>query len=263
MFMPLEISELIKRRELLYMIAWRDIHIKYKQSVMGFMWAILMPMVIILSGILVRLVMAKFSGIPLDMTQIASVSVKAVPWAFFVSSIRFATNSLTGNGNLVSKVQFPKEIFPLSAILSQLFDFMIAAFILAIFLAVAGVGWSVHMLWFFPLMSVLVLLVVAFGTFLSAANLFFRDVKYLVEVILSFAIFFTPVFYDSELAGKWQWLVLLNPVAPLLEGLNSCIVLHRAPDVKWVAYSFGLSVIGACLSMLLFKKLESKFAESL
>ena len=136
------------------------------------------------------------------MTQIASVSVKAVPWAFFVSSIRFATNSLTGNSNLVTKIYFPKEIFPLSAVLSQLFDFMIASLILTIFLAVAGVGWSVYLLWVFPLMLALVLLSVALGIFLAAANLFFRDVKYLVEIILSFAIFFTPVFYDSESGGE-------------------------------------------------------------
>ena len=106
--MLLGIGELIKSRELLYMITWRDIHIKYKQSIMGFMWAILMPMFIILTGVLVRLVMAKLSGGPLNITQIASVSVKAVPWAFFISSIRFATNSLTGNSNLVTKIYFPK-----------------------------------------------------------------------------------------------------------------------------------------------------------
>jgi len=103
----------------------------------------------------------------------------------------------------------------------------------------------------------------AIGIFLSAANLFFRDVKYLVEVFLTFAIFFTPVFYDSELAGKWQSLILLNPVAPVLEGINSCVVLHRMPDLGWVGYSFGLSALGMFLSMLLFKRLEPKFAESI
>lgn len=230
---------------------------------MGFLWAILMPMLIILTGVVVRLIMAKLSGNPLDMTQVASVLVKAIPWAFVVSSIRFATNSLTGNSNLVTKINFPREVFPMSAILSQLFDFVISSIALIVFLAIAGVGWSVCLLWIFPLLVTLVLLVAALGIFLSAANLFFRDVKYLVEVVLTFAIFFTPVFYDSNLAGKWQSLILLNPVAPILEGLNSCIVLGRMPDVKWVAYSFAVSALGLCLSMLLFKKLEPKFAESI
>ncbi len=244
------------------MIAWRDIHIKYKQSIMGFMWAILMPTLIILTGVLVRLVMAKLSGTPVNMTQVASVSVKAVPWAFFVSSMRFATGSLTGNGNLVTKIHFPKEIFPLSAVLSQGFDFLISSGALIIFLAFAGVGWSVNLLWVFPLLLTLVLLIAGWGIFLSAANLFFRDVKYLVEVFLTFAIFITPVFYDSSLAGKWKSFVLLNPIAPILEGLNSCVVLRRMPDLGWFAYSFGFSVIGMLLSLMLFKSLESKFAEN-
>jgi lipopolysaccharide transport system permease protein len=255
--------ELMKYRELLFMIAWRDIRVKYKQSMMGFMWAILMPMLIILTGTLVRFGIAKFSGVPLEMKQIFSVSVKAVPWAFFISSIRFSTNSLIGNSNLVTKIYFPKEIFPISAILSQFFDFMIASAALTIFLVVSGIGWSVHLLWIFPIMLILILLAIAIGLFLSAANLFFRDVKYLVEVIISFAIFFTPVFYDASLAGKWESLLLLNPVAPILEGLNSCIVLHQAPRDIWIFYSAMVAVLGVSLAMIFFKNLEAKFAESI
>ena len=104
--------------------------------------------------------------------------------------MRFATGSLTGNGNLVTKIHFPKEIFPLSAVLSQGFDFLISSGALIIFLAFAGVGWSVNLLWVFPLLLTLVLLIAGWGIFLSAANLFFRDVKYLVEVFLTFAIFY-------------------------------------------------------------------------
>ncbi len=246
------IRELIRYRELLYMVTWRDVRVKYKQSMMGFMWAILMPMLIVLTGILVRFGIAKFSGTPLEMAQIVTVSVKALPWAFFISSIRFTTNSLTGNSNLVTKIYFPKEIFPLSAVLSQLFDFLIASVALIIFLVVARVGWSVQLVWLLPLLLILIILVVALGIFLSAANLFFRDVKYLVEVVTSFAIFFTPVFYDSHLAGKWEWLLLLNPVAPILEGLNSCIVLQQLPKVNWIFYSAGVSILGVYLAMIFF-----------
>jgi lipopolysaccharide transport system permease protein len=245
------------------MISWRDIRVKYKQSVMGFMWAILMPMLIIGTGILVRFGIAKFSGSPLEMTQIVSVSVKAIPWAFFISSIRFATNSLTGNSNLVTKIYFPKEIFPISAVLSQLFDLMIASGALIVFLAVLRIGWSVQLLWVLPLLLILILFAMSVGIFLSAANLFFRDVKYLVDVIMSFAIFFTPVFYDARLAGKWEWVLLLNPVAPILEGLNSCIVLHHIPKGNWILYSTIVSILGLYLAMMFFKNLEAKFAESI
>jgi ABC-type polysaccharide/polyol phosphate export permease len=257
------IRMLIKYRELLFMITWRDIRVKYKQSLMGFMWAILMPMIIILSGILVRYGMAKLSGSQLNMTQIISVSVKAIPWAFFISSIRFATNSLTGNRNLVTKIYFPKEIIPLSAVLSQLFDLMIASGPLIIILAFAGTRFSFQLLWILPLLLIMTVLAIALGIFLSAANLFFRDVKYIVDIITSFAIFFTPVFYDASLAGKWRSFLLINPVAPLLEGLISSIVLQRPAEIGWVLYSALVSTIGLYLSMVFFKNIEPKFAENI
>jgi ABC-type polysaccharide/polyol phosphate export permease len=255
--------DLIKYRELLYIIVWRDINIKYKQSVMGFMWAILMPMIIIITGVIVRFAMARLSNSPLEIKQIITVSVKAVPWAFFISSISFATNSLISNANLVTKIYFPREIFPLSAVLSQLFDLMVASGAMIVFLSALRVGWSIHLVWVFPLLLILILFAMALGLLLSAANLFFRDVKYLVSVITNFAIFFTPVFYDARLAGKWESLLLLNPVAPILEGLNSCIVLHQPPQGYWIMYSAVVSVLGAYLAMRFFKKLEPKFAENI
>jgi lipopolysaccharide transport system permease protein len=257
------IRELIKYRELLYMITWRDIRVKYKQSTMGFLWAILMPSLIILTGTLVRVGVAQFSGMPLEMSQIYSVSVKAIPWAFFISSVKFTTNSLIGNSNLITKVYFPKEIFPIAAIMSQFFDFVIASCVLLIFLAFSGIGCSVQLLWITPLLLNLFLLVIGMGLFLSAANLFFRDVKYLVDVILSFAIFFTPVFYDSSIAGKWEPILLLNPVASILEGLNSSIVHHNSPKVIWYLYSSTLSVLGVYIGIKYFKNMEAKFAENI
>jgi ABC-type polysaccharide/polyol phosphate export permease len=94
-------------------------------------------------------------------------------------------------------------------------------------------------------------------------NLFFRDVKYIVEVLVTFAIFFTPVFYEADLAGRWKWVLLLNPVAPILEGLNSCVVLRRAPEISWISYSAVVSLVAIYLALALFKKLEPKFAESI
>lgn len=261
--MMIELRELIKYRDLLFMITWRDISIKYKQSVMGFLWAIFMPTLIVLTGILVRFGMAKLSGSSLDITQILTVSVKAIPWTFFISSINFATISLTGNSNLVTKIYFPKEIFPLSAVLSQFYDLIISSGALIVLLAVARVGWSIQLLWVLPLLLNLVILTMALGIFLSASNLFFRDVKYLVNVVTNFAIFFTPVFYDVHLAGKWASLLLLNPVAPILEGLNSCIVLHQPPQVYWILYSMTVAFLGAFLAIIFFKRLEAKFAENL
>src|SRR2546426_49745 len=104
----------------------RDITIKYKQSVMGFLWAILMPLVIVGAGVLVRAGVASVSGRPLLLGDVAAVALKAVPWAFVVSGIRFASNSLVGNSNLLTKIYLPREIFPLASVGSQLIDFAVA-----------------------------------------------------------------------------------------------------------------------------------------
>jgi lipopolysaccharide transport system permease protein len=255
--------ELFKYRELLFIIIWRDIKIKYKQSVMGFMWAIFMPMLIISAGILVKYAMATISGKSMALSDVVSVSVKALPWSFIVGSIRFATNSLLGNSNLVGKIYFPKEIFPIAAVLSNLFDFFIAGCVLFVMLIIAKVSWSMYILWLPVLMFTLIVLLIGSGLLLSALSLFYRDVKYIVEVILTFGIFFTPVFYEVNMFGKWSGVLLLNPVAPILESIKACIVYHHPPDYVWLAYSAVFSCFIVCVGYSIFKKLEPKFAESI
>jgi lipopolysaccharide transport system permease protein len=257
------IRTLNKYRGLLYMFVWRNIRIKYKQSVMGFMWAIFMPMLIVAAGALVKYAMAVVSGNPFDISQVATVSVKALPWAFVVSTLRFSTQSLTSNNNLVTKIYFPKEIFPISAMISQLFDFILAAVVLTVILVVAQVGLSWYLLYVPLLILCLVVLVTGMSVFLAAANLFFRDVKYLVEVILTFAIFFTPVFYEVSLFGDGAKWMLLNPVAPLLEALCSVILEQRLIYPEYLLYSATVSVLGLVLGFKLFKKVEPAFAESI
>jgi len=216
--MRAELSELYKYRELLVILAARDVKVRYKQSLMGFLWAILMPLLIVASGVLVRYAYAISSHKALDLADVVTVATKSVPWAFLVSSIRFSCQSMITNQNLVTKIYFPKEIFPIAAVLSQLFDLCIAGSTLAILLIVAKSGFSLQLLWAAPLMLILIVLAIGIGLLVSAGSLFFRDVKYMVEVFVTFAIFFTPVFYDVAMFGqKGRWL-LLNPVAPLLEG---------------------------------------------
>jgi ABC-type polysaccharide/polyol phosphate export permease len=126
-------------RDLLFVLTWRDIKIKYKQSAMGLLWAILMPAIIIGAGVLMRMVMSKMSGTPLEPDSVASLAVKSLPWAFFVSAIRFATSSLTANANLVTKINCPRIAFPIAAVLSSLFDMAIAILPLIAVLAWCGI----------------------------------------------------------------------------------------------------------------------------
>lgn len=249
--------------ELLVMIAWREISIKYKQSVMGFFWALLMPCLIVMAGLIVRAGIARMSGTPLATDALAAIMVKSLPWAFFVTAIRFSTNSLTANSNLVTRANCPRVVFPLSSVLSALFDMAIATVPLVITLIVVGVPVTVQLLWVPLLLVLLVLLVSGLGVLLSTANLFYRDVKYIVEVLLMFGIFFTPVIYEVDILGEWRTWVLLNPVSPLLEGFYSAIVLGRMPDLPWLAYSAVASVLIATGALALFRRLEPSFADSI
>ena len=255
------IHQVFRYRGLLYMMVWRDIRIKHKQSILGVLWAILMPATIVLAGVVVRFAMFKVSGKPMAVEDLANVSVRAVPWAFFVASLRFGTNCLVGNANLVTKIYFPKVIFPLSATLSQFVDCLIACCVLAIILVALGVSSGLKLLLLPVLVAFLVILAAGMAIFLSAASLFFRDVKYLVEMILTFAIFFTPVFFDANLFGEWKNLLLLNPVAPILEGISSIVVGRGGLDPGWLLYSGVMSILVFGGSLAFFEKLEPLFAE--
>jgi ABC-type polysaccharide/polyol phosphate export permease len=257
------VRELIERYELLRMFVYREVQVKYKQSIMGFLWAIFMPMIIISAGITVRYAYSLISGEPLRFGDIAAVSVKSVLWAFIVSSIRSATMSLIGNRNLVTKIYFPRVIFPVSATLSQGVDFVVASIVLAVILALAGIGLSVHLLWL-PLLLIIVLCqVLGAAIIVSAASLFFRDVKYLVEAFLTFAIFFTPVFFEVEMFGRHANLLLLNPIAPIMEGVMACVVRHTMPSLGWLGYSGLVGVALLVCGLVVFRKLEPAFAESI
>jgi ABC-type polysaccharide/polyol phosphate export permease len=256
------LRELIERRDLLYILTWREIKIRYKQSIMGMLWAVLMPLVIVGSGFVVRYGFARVSGTPLQTVDMVAVATKAAPWAFFVAAMRFGTNSLITNASLVTKVYMPRLAFPISAVFAQLLDFVVAGLVIALVLAVAEVGASLQMLWVPLLVACLILMVVGFAVVSSAAALFLRDVKYLVDVFLTFAIFFTPVFYESSLFGRWAPVLLVNPISPLLEGISDTLVYHHSPSLPWLCYSFAFTVLLTLGSLFLFAKLEPLFAES-
>lgn len=260
---PNPLRELIRYRDLLLMLTQRDIRIRYKQSVMGFLWAILMPLLIVGAGILVRFAYSMNSGQTVNLADLASVSLKSLPWAFFVSGIKFGTGSLVGNSNLVTKIYFPREVFPIAAVLASLFDAAIASAVIIPLLVLANLGVSIYLLWMPVLLILTILLVTGLAMFLSCANLFFRDVKYIVDVLLTFGIFFTPVFYDARMLGKWAPLLLINPLGALLEAMNDVVVRHQAPSYPWLAYAACSAVLGLMISWWIFHRAEASFAENI
>ncbi len=254
------VREIIEYRDLLYMLLFRDIRVRYKQSIMGFFWAIFMPALIVLSGIIVKKAMSILSHTPLNAQQIGFVMVKSLPWSFFISSIRSTTQSLVQSAQLITKVYFPRIIIPLATVLARAYDFFIASLVLIVLLAVARVGVSVQLLWLPVILLGLFLLTLSVGLITSAGNLFFRDVRYIVEVFLMFGIFYSPVFYEPELFGKYKVLLMLNPISGYLESIKNVIVLHKAPD-EWFAYSLAVSVVLFVISVFIFTQMEKRFAE--
>jgi lipopolysaccharide transport system permease protein len=256
-------EEFAQYKELLFMLTRRDVKIRYKQSLMGFAWAILMPVLVVGSGLIVMVAFAAMSGKPINKLDVLSVAVKSVPWAFFVAAVRFATNSLVMNKELVTKIYFPREILPMAAVFANLFDFFVASSVLVVILLVAQIGASIYLLWVPALLILLILLTVSCGILLACANLFFRDVKYLVEVLLTYGVFFTPVFYSASMLGKWGFVLLVNPVGPILESLRNTIILHRGPNLPWLAYSAVWAILGLLITWKIFKRAEASFAESI
>jgi ABC-type polysaccharide/polyol phosphate export permease len=228
---------------------------------MGLLWAVLMPSAIVIAGVVVRLVIAKAANKSIVMSEMTPVFVKSVAWAFFVASLRSATNCLVGNANLVTRIYFPRLVLPFAAVVANCFDFAVASCVLVLVLAVSGVSFSATMLWAPLLLVSLFVLTAGLVIFLSAAGLFLRDVNYLVQLYVMFAIFATPVYYSASIFGRWAWVLLLNPVAPLLEGLSDAVVLGHTPNLAWLSYSIAASSAIFVGAVAIFRHLEARFAE--
>ena len=272
--------EVYDHRELLWALTGRDIRVKYKQAVMGVLWVFFMPVVGIASGIIVRVGMAAMRGGGMSTEQVAQVMIRMLLWLFFAMAVGASSASLVGHMDLVTKIYFPRQILPISNLLSRLLDFAISAVGVAaalIIMAVVStasqplVVLSWNLLWVPFLVFVLLLLTVGLGLILSAANLFFRDVRYLVEVFLRFGIFFTPVFlfvkdlWPNPLA---EW-AMLNPVAGILEGITAALFTGQVsvatgtemPLLPWILYSVVLSFGVFFVACTVFERVESRFAE--
>jgi lipopolysaccharide transport system permease protein len=269
------VTELAQCRDLVQQLTLRDIRVRYKQAVFGFAWALLIPAAVVLAGMAVRVAVAYASGRQIDMTQLGGMAVKAVPWAFFVGCLSSGTSSLISNLSLVTKIYFPREVLPLSSVLAQSFDSMIGLVLVAMIVPFLGVTASEQLLWVPVLLALLWCLSLAAALLLSCANLFFRDVKYIVQVFLTFGIFVTPVILDAPMFGAiGARIMMLNPVAPILEGLRLSVVSQHnlleplaapAGFLFWrpwyLAYAAAWAIGGLLISAIVFHRAERRFAE--
>ena len=273
------VRETLSARHLIVQLATRDIKIRYKEAVMGFAWAVFNPILIVLSGVIVRIAMTQATGGTVSREALLNLGVKGVAWGYFAGALSAGTNCLTGHSYLLSKVYFPRAVLPISANLGQAFDSTVASVALLAFLPWMGARLTPGLVWVPVLVGLLLLLTLGLSLFLSCANVMFRDVKHIVQVLITFGIFFTPVFYEPTMLGaRARDLVMLNPLAPILEGLRLAfstghnllepLIVPNAqgiavtvwdPGNLWysVAWSFGALLVGA----IVFRRTEPRFAE--
>jgi lipopolysaccharide transport system permease protein len=254
-------QEQLDYRELLLQMVRRDLLLRYKQTVMGFGWAIFMPLVntAIFSIVFTRVAPID-TGLPYPLYAYSGL----LAWNFMASSLRFAVTSLTGNANLVTKIYFPREIFPFAAVIVALVDAAIGATVLLGLMAWYGVagGWTILLL---PLVVVVhVMFTAGVALLLAMSHLFFRDVKYLFDVVVSVAMFATSVVYPIERVGGLTGRILaLNPVNAIIDAYRAVLLRGELPPVGPLAFAAIFSAVLMLGAWIVFHKGELTFAENI
>jgi lipopolysaccharide transport system permease protein len=248
-------------RELLYQIAARDLLLRYKQTAMGFAWALLMPLLntAIFSVIFMR-VAPLDTAVPYPLFAYCGLLV----WNFTASSLRFAVTSLTANTSLVTKVYFPREIFPFSAVAVALVDFGVGVIVLVAMMIYYRVPLTMALCLLPVVVVVQAVFTAALSLLLAMANLFYRDVKYLFDVVLTFWMFASAVVYPADtLHGSLGLLIRANPMTAIVEAYRSILLYGTAPDPVSFASAAALSLVLMPASWLVFHRCEFQFAENI
>jgi lipopolysaccharide transport system permease protein len=259
-WVSLRLRELFEYRELLYFLVWRDIKVRYKQTVLGASWAIIQPFftMVVFSVFFGKLAKVPSDGVPYPIFSFAAL----VPWTFFAGSLTNSSNSLVGSSNLIKKVYFPRLAIPIATVLSGLVDFAIAFGMLVAMMIWFDVAPTVHALWV-PLFLLLALVTaLGVGLWLSAMNVQYRDVKYVVPFLTQFWLFATPVAYPSSLLDdKWRAIYALNPMVGVVEGFRWSLLGTTTNPSSMIAVSSTAAVLLLISGAFYFRRMERTFAD--
>jgi lipopolysaccharide transport system permease protein len=246
-------------RELLFFLTWRDVKVRYKQTALGAAWAILQPlfMMVIFTIFFGRLAAVGSSGVPYPVFALAGL----VPWTFFSNSITASGNSLVGSANLITKVYFPRLIVPAAAMLAGLVDFVLAFVLLCVLMAYYQIVPTIQIL-FLPVLVVLTALFsLGVGTWFSALNVKYRDVRFALPFLIQLWLFVSSVILPSSaIPPKWRWLLTLNPMSGIIEGYRAA--LFGLPfDWPAIGIASGLTILTLLYSIYAFGRVERSFAD--
>ncbi len=258
-----DVSEMLREqhdyRELLYQMTRRDLLLRYKQTVMGFGWAVFMP---VINTILFSVVFMRVAPIDVGVPYPLFAYTGLLAWNFFASSLRFSVSSLTANINLVAKVYFPREIFPFSAVIVSAVDFAVGAILLVAMMVYYGIVPTSALLFLPVVIAVQIVLTSAVALLLAMANLFYRDVKYLFEVVITVWMFATSVLYPMDRVTGWAGTLLrLNPMTPIVDAYRAVLLRGELPAMMPIAVTGVVSIALLASVWLLFHRSEFQFAE--
>jgi lipopolysaccharide transport system permease protein len=259
-WVSLKLGELWEYRELLYFLVWRDIKVRYKQTALGAAWAIIQPFftMVVFSLFFGQLGKIPSDGIPYPIFSFAAL----VPWTFFANGLSQSSNSLVGSSNLITKVYFPRLTIPLASVLSGVVDFVLAFVVLLAMMIYYGLAPTLNVLWL-PLFLLLALVTsLGVGLWLSALNVKYRDVRYVVPFITQFWLLATPIAYPSSLLHEpWRTIYGLNPMVGVVEGFRWALLRSNAAPGPIIAVSSAAALLILITGAFYFRRMEKTFAD--
>ena len=259
-WMSLGLAELWKYRELLFFLTWRDVKLRYKQTVLGAAWALLQPLLtmVIFTLFFGRLAKVPSDGVPYSVFALAAL----VPWTFFSNGLLLSSNSLVNSANLITKVYFPRLVIPIATVASGLIDLALGLVLLAGLLAYNNIVPTIQVIWL-PLFLLLAL-ITALGTglWLSALNVQFRDVRFAVPFLTQIWMFATPIAYPSSMLSEpWRTLFGLNPMTGVVEGIRWALLGTQSAPGPLVALSAFMALVFLLSGAFVFRRMEKTFTD--
>ncbi len=253
-------QELWQYRELLYFFTWRDLKVRYKQTVVGVVWAVFQPF---MAMVVFTVFFGKLAGIPSDgVPYPIFVYVGVLFWQFFSSSLTDTSGSLIGNQSIVTKVYFPRLTLPLSAILTQFVDFCVASIVLVGLMFYYGYAPHLSGIVVIPLLLIITFFAaLGGGLFLASINVKYRDVRYILPYFIQMLFFVTPVIYPASLAGKSSWILALNPMTGVIKAARASLLGTEPVNWLLLGLSGGAVLVLLTIGVVTFKKTERYFAD--
>jgi lipopolysaccharide transport system permease protein len=258
---PLNVKKLWQYRELLYFLTWRDIKVRYKQTALGAAWAIIQPSMtmVVFSLFFGKLAKMPSDGIPYPLFAFSAL----VPWMFFSNGLTQSSNSLVQNAHMLKKIYFPRLIMPIATIASGVIDFLIAFAVLLLMMGYYGVVPTANVIWLPFLLLLEIATALGVGLWLSAMNVHFRDVRYVVPFLVQFWLFATPIAYPSSLLSEpWRVVYGLNPMVGVVEGFRWALVGTQTAPGPIILISTVVSVTVLVSGVFYFRRMERTFADT-